>query len=172
MSDHDQVGQLPVNANVLSRLRLRVAAWLTLRGLLAVVAVVAAAALAFLLGDAVMDFSDATRLAAPWILAGETLLVLVLAVVPLRRLGDGRIARRFERHDPSLGDRLTNAVQLARLQAGDPVEEFLRREAVELGQRAAANRFGVRRGRRYCAGLGGVPDSRQRCPSGRTPALS
>ncbi len=127
-----------MNATVLSRLRLRVAAWLTLRGLLGVLAVVAAAALAFLLGDAAMDFSDSTRLAAPWILAGGTLLLLVLAVVPLRRLGDGRIARNFERHDPSLGDRLTNAVQLARQQGGEPVEEFLRREAVELGQRAAA----------------------------------
>ncbi|HEU0009326.1 MAG TPA: hypothetical protein VFT34_05890 [Verrucomicrobiae bacterium] len=127
-----------MNATVLSRLRLRVTAWLTLRGLLVVLAVVAAAALAFLLGDAAMDFSDSTRLAAPWILAGGTLLLLVLAVVPLRRLGDGRIARSFERHDPSLGDRLTNAVQLARKQGGEPVEEFLRREAVELGQRAAA----------------------------------
>jgi hypothetical protein len=127
-----------VNATVLSRLRLRVAAWLTLRGLLGALAVVAAAALSFLLGDAAMDFSDATRLAAPWILAGGTLLLLVLAVIPLRRLGDGRIARDFERQDPSLGDRLTNAVQLARQQGGEPVEEFLRREAVELGQRAAA----------------------------------
>jgi hypothetical protein len=136
--DHDQVGQLPVNATVLSRLRLRVAAWLTLRGLLVALAVVAATALAFLLGDAAMDFSDATRQAAPWILAGVTLLLLVLAVIPLRRLGDGRMARGFERHDPSLGDRLTNAVQLAGREGGDPVEEFLRREAVELGQRAAA----------------------------------
>src|SRR5262249_25415040 len=47
-------------------------------------------------------------------------------------------ARVFERHEPSLGDRLTNAVQLARNQGGEPVEQFLRREAIELGQRAAA----------------------------------
>ncbi len=127
-----------MNGGPLNQLRARLAAWLTLRGLLALLAVVATVALAFLLGDAALDFSDATRVAAPWAMDAAALLLVVMAVVPLRRLGDARIARSFERHDPSLGDRLTNAVQLGRQSGGEAVGEFLRREAVELGQRAAA----------------------------------
>lgn len=127
-----------MNGDVLNRLRVRLAGWLTLRGLLVLLATVAATALAFLLGDAALDFSDSTRAAAPWVLGGAAVLFLVLAIIPLRRLNDARIGRTFERHDPSLGDRLTNAVQLGHHSADEAVEEFLRREAVELGRRAAA----------------------------------
>ena len=48
------------------------------------------------------------------------------------------MARLFERSDPSLGDRLTNSVQLAAQPGQSPVQQFLRDEAVELGRRSAA----------------------------------
>jgi hypothetical protein len=127
-----------MNATVLSHLRLRVAAWLTLRGILILLAVVAAAALAFLIGDAALDLSDATRAAAPWVLGGMAMALLILAGIPLRRLHDDRMARLFERHEPALGDRLTNAVQLGQQSKDEAVGEFLRRAAVELGRRAAS----------------------------------
>src|SRR5205809_6645908 len=101
-----------MKGSFLKPLRARLAVWLILRGLLALAAVVAVAALAFLLGDAALDLSEATRVAAPWVLGGLTALLVVLALVPLRTLRDDPLARVLERHEPALGDRLTNAVQL------------------------------------------------------------
>jgi hypothetical protein len=148
-----------VNIPVLSHLRRRVAAWLALRGALVLLAAVATAALAFLLGDAALDFSDGARVATPWMLGVIALVVLILAVTPFRRLGDIRVARLFERHEPALGDRLTNAVQLGQRSTDEAVGEFLRREAVELGRRTAAGVKVwpvVRRGVAIAAGGAGV----------------
>lgn len=126
-----------MSAAVLSHLRLRVAAWLTLRGLLVLFGVVGVAALAFLLGDAAMDFSEPTRVAAPWMIGAGAVVLLILVVIPLRRLAEARMARLFERTEPSLGNRLTNAVQFAGKSGDGAVNEFLRQEAVELGRRTA-----------------------------------
>jgi hypothetical protein len=47
-------------------------------------------------------------------------------------------ARRFERANPQIGTRLTNAVQLADQKCDSDVGEFLRAEAIALGRRTAA----------------------------------
>ncbi|MEY2409490.1 MAG: hypothetical protein QOF48_2160 [Verrucomicrobiota bacterium] len=126
-----------MNGSILKPLRARLASWLVLRGFLALAALLAAFALAFLMGDAALNLSDTTRLAAPWILGCAALLFLGLALLPLRHLRDDRMARMLERQQPALGDRLTNAVQLSLATKTEAIAEFLRREAIVLGQRAA-----------------------------------
>jgi hypothetical protein len=93
-----------------------------------------AAALALVLADAAMDLSEGLRLATPWLLGAGAVVALGVAIARWYALNDRRVARLFERAEPALGDRLTNAVQLSSQPSADSVQEFLRREAVELGR--------------------------------------
>jgi len=127
-----------VNNSVLNSPRTRLAGWLALRGVLALLAILGTAAMALILLDAALDLPESLRAAASWILGLCGVTVLAVALWQWRKLNERRVARLFERTEPWLGDRLTNAVQLALQSSASGVEEFLRREAVELGRKAAA----------------------------------
>jgi hypothetical protein len=148
-----------VSSGVLSKVRARLAGWLALRVLLTLLAVAGGAALAGLLGDAAFDFSDSTRAGSPWLLGLFVLAVLAVGWWQWRKLDEARMARRFECLEPALGSRLTNAVQLATRPGRSEIEEFLRREAVELGRRSAAELATwpvARRGLQVSAALAGA----------------
>lgn len=145
-----------MNDNTIKRLRLRLTSWLALRGLLRLVVIIAAALLGIIAADAVFDLSEAVRVAVPVSLGLLALAGVVAMVVSLRRITDGRVARRFEKSEPALGTRLTNAVQLAGTENPNAIGEYLRREAVELGRKTAATLAAgpvVRRGLVRVAGL-------------------
>lgn len=127
-----------MNKGVLNHLRARLGGWLLLHALLVLLCLVGGAALLALLLDAAIDLSDAVRIAMPWLLGALALGVLIIFVWQLCQLNDWRMARRFERANPQLGSRLTNAVQLADQTCNSEVGEFLRGEAVTLGRRSAA----------------------------------
>ncbi len=126
-----------MNKGVLNSLRTRLGAWLALRAGVALLGTVAAVALALALGDAAFDLPEPTRALAPWILGICAVAVAAAAAWHWRRLDALRLARLFERAERTLGDRLTNAVQLGSQPGASGVDEFLRRETVELGRRAA-----------------------------------
>ena len=96
---------------------------------------------------------EGLRAATPFFLTAAVLGVLLAGWVFWRRLTEMRLARALERKDASLGSRLTNAVDLERKTGDSPAQEFLRRQAVELGSAAAA---ALRRGsswERACRGF-------------------
>jgi hypothetical protein len=128
-----------MNGGVLTGLRARLLGWLTLRTLLLLAGLAAAAAIGYLLLDAAIDLSDDSRAFAPWTLGILALLICATGLVNLQRLSDLRVAKRFESLETSLGNRLTNAVQLSVKKGESHVEEFLREEAVALGKKSAAN---------------------------------
>ena len=145
-----------MNTGVLNNLRTRLAGWLGLSAVLWLFGVLGLAALALVLGDAALDLPESLRAAAPWVLGLFAAAVLAISVWQWRRLGERRVARLFERAEPALGDRLTNAVQLAGQSGSSGVEEFLRREAVDLGHRSATGLRAwpvMRRGFQWAAGL-------------------
>jgi hypothetical protein len=127
----------------LTHLRVRLAGWLALRGLVLLGSAIAAAALVLGVADAALDLADDVRAAAPWFLVACGAVVLAVTAVRVARLGQWRLARLFERKDATLGNVLTNAVQLAELKTESPVTEALRQAAVERGQ-AAAHRLRTR----------------------------
>jgi hypothetical protein len=133
-----QTGGITVRNRVLNNLRARLGGWLLLRSFFILVGLLAGAALLALLLDATVDLSDAARVATPWLLGALALGVFIVFVWQLCQLNDRRIARQFESANPQLGSRLTNAVQLADQTCHSDVGEFLRREAVTLGQRSAS----------------------------------
>ena len=122
---------------VLQSLRMRLAGWRVLLVLLLLVGVIGAVTLAAVVFDAALDLPEPARVSAPWVLALCAVAVLGGGFWGWRRVRESRLARFFERADSSLGNRLINAVQLAAQTTVSPVEECLRREAVELGRRAA-----------------------------------
>src|SRR5262245_39939730 len=128
-----------MNDGVLNPLRTRLSGWLALRILLVLFGVLGLAALAVILCDAALDLPEVVRVAAPWVLAIGIVAVTVAGIWRWGRLNEQRVAQLFERTEPTLGDRLTNAVQLATRSSSTSVEEFLRREAVELGRKSAAD---------------------------------
>jgi len=143
---------------VLQNLRARLAGWLALRTGVLLVGVVGTAAFMAVLLDAALDLPEAARAAAPWVLAGCGALVVGWAIWHWRRFEEQRVARLFERTEPALGNRLINAVQLSQHTGAEAVEEFLRREAVELGRKAAAGVAvwpAVRAGVKWAAGAAG-----------------
>lgn len=146
-----------MRTGVLRSLRRRLAGWVALRTGALLVGAVGLLALAAVLLDAAFDLPESARVAAPWALAGCAALVLSLGAWQWRRLEEGRVARLFERAEPSLGNRLINAVQLARRTGARGVEEYLRREAVALGRLTASQVLvwpAVRRG--VCWAAAGV----------------
>jgi len=124
---------------VLTRLRARFAGLVGLRALLLLACVLGGAALAAIAADAWLDLAEPIRIAAPWVLAASALILLAAAALQLSRLDDIRLARTFERTNPSLGNMLTNAVQLAAEPSPHAVGETLRHQAVERGRALAAS---------------------------------
>ncbi len=122
---------------VLHHLRQRLAGWLALRSLLALFFVAGTLALAAVLADAALDLPEAMRAAMPWLLGLALAIVLGAGFWKWRQFTETRLARLFEQSDAALGNRLINAVQLAQKTGASGAEEFFRREAVELGRRAA-----------------------------------
>ena len=124
--------------SVLDKLRSRLAGWMALRSALAAAALLGVLTLAAAMADAAVDLPEAARVATPVALGAAVFGVLLAGIVSWRRLTEMVLARALERKDPALGNRLTNAVDLARKTGDSPVQEFLRREAVEMGRRSAA----------------------------------
>jgi hypothetical protein len=124
--------------SVLQSLRSRLGAWMALRAALAALAALGALTLAAVLADAAVNLPEDLRAAAPALLAAVVGGVLLTGWFVWRRLTEMILARALERKDAALGNRLTNAVDLAQKTGISPVQEFFRREAVELGRRAAA----------------------------------
>jgi hypothetical protein len=130
-------GRIAMN-RVLDKLRSRLAGWMALRSVLASAAMMGALTLAAVLADAAVDLPEAVRVAAPIALGAAVFGVLLAGIVSWRRLTEMVLARALERKDPALGNRLSNAVDLSYRTGDSPVQEFLRREAVEQGRRSAA----------------------------------
>jgi hypothetical protein len=124
--------------NGLTQLRARFMGWLALRVALTVCGILGALALAAMLFDAAVDLPEPARVAVPWVLGVCMATLIGVGLGQGWRLDAQRVAGLLERVQPALGNRLSNAVQLATSPSENPVEEFLRREAVELGQRTAA----------------------------------
>jgi len=144
---------------VLHHLRSRLAGWLALRAGALLLGVVGLAGFLAVLLDAALDLPEPARAAAPWVLAGCGAVVVGWAVWHWRRFEEQRVARLFERVQPGLGNRLINAVQLSQHTSAEAVEEFLRREAVELGRKAAAGAAvwpAVRAGVKSATGAAGL----------------
>ncbi len=94
--------------------------------------------LAVLLLDAALDLSDFQRAALPALLAigaGAVIIWLAFKALVMTR---NQIARRVERANRALGNRLSNALAFEREQGATPIEEVLRQETIELGLRTAA----------------------------------
>lgn len=127
-----------MKAGILQSLRRRLGVWLVLQFGLLLLGVVGGVALAAGLLDAAINLPERGRVVAPWLLAVCGLYVLGLGTWQWRRFEDQRLARLFERVQPSLGSQLINGVQLSQHTSATHVEEFLRLEAVELGRKAAA----------------------------------
>src|SRR5438309_8331236 len=101
------------DTSVLAVTRQRWMAVASLNASLAALSFAGLAALVALAADAMLDLSDATRVALPWLIGFGAFGVLALGLANLRRLGELRLARVLERRDLALGNALTNAVQLA-----------------------------------------------------------
>ncbi len=127
-----------MSPGVLNVLRTRLGAWLGLRLGLQLAGAFGGLALAVLLVDAAIDLPERARATAPWLLALGAVLFVAAGFWQWRRLNERRVARFFERSDPSLGNRLVNAVDLAGHKSTSTVQEFLRLESLELGRRIAA----------------------------------
>lgn len=126
-----------MNVGILQSLRWRLGAWLTLRIGLLLLGVVGGVALAAGLLDTAIDLPEQERMLVPWLLGACALSVVGLGIWQWRRFEEQRLARLFERVQPTLGNQLINAVQLSKHTSATNVEEFLRLEAVELGRKAA-----------------------------------
>lgn len=126
-----------MNDPILRSIQMRLVAWGAVRCVFLIIAILSATALALMLLDAALDLSDNTRAGAPWILLTLALTLAAFFFLGARRLTERRVARMFERLNPSIGDQLTNAVELAKISCGDQVGEYLRREAIQQGRATA-----------------------------------
>src|ERR1041384_7593673 len=132
-------GRTNMNTGVLHRLRARLAGWYIARFGLWMLAAVCAMILGAILLDAALDLPDALRAASPWLLAFGLLASTGLAIIRWRAWNEFQVARLFERCNTTLGNRISNAVQLSSQTTSTAMQEYLRQEAVQLGQHAAAN---------------------------------
>jgi hypothetical protein len=123
--------------SVLHTIRSRLAGWLALRTLLVLLTALVLLSLGAVITDAALDLPESCRLAVSWVLYGTSAVVIGFGVRKWRRFTDPYLARRFESADPSLGNRLTNAVDLANKPGESAVQEYLRCEAVDLGRQSA-----------------------------------
>lgn len=150
----------PRRASALRPLCRALLAWLAACGALLVLGSAGAVTLALVLGDAAFDFPEQFRVAGRWLPLAAVAAALILEVVRIRRVTEQRLAALFETNNPSLGTRLTNAVQLGAQPGATPVEDYLRGEAVELGRQTAASlrAWPVARGTvlRALAGVAGI----------------
>ncbi len=124
--------------SILQTLRVGLTRWLAARVAVLTLGTLGALTLGAVLLDAALDLPEAVRAAAPWLLGAVLVVALAAAVWEWRRVTEMGVARRFERMDASLGNRLTNAVHFAPRTGTTPIEEFLRGESVALGRQAAA----------------------------------
>ena len=83
-----------MNSTVLRHLRTRLAGWLAAGFVVTLVGIVGAAALVAVVLDAALDFSEASRVAAPWLLGGFAAAVLVAGFWAWRRM-DARLLSHF-----------------------------------------------------------------------------
>lgn len=120
------------------------------------VAACAVALLALVLADAGLDLSDAIRQAAPLLVLLAGLLLLVPGLVRLRRIREESVAAMLEKQDPSIGTRLTNAVQLGSSDGATPVEDYLRSEVARLGRECVSKTRVWPLARRPVLGAGAV----------------
>ena len=128
-----------MSGSFLSNLRGRLAGWLAVRVVLLVAGAAGALAFGAVVADAALDLPEAARAAAPAGLAVMLLGVLAAGGFQFRRLSAMRMARGFEARHSMLGNRLTNAVQLALQTSESPTTEYLRQQAIELGRAAACS---------------------------------
>lgn len=127
-----------MKTGILHPLLVRARALTGLRLAMTVFAALAAAALVFIVVDAVIDLSALAREMVLIPLIGILLGGGVMAVLQWRRLHERRLARLLEHAHPGVGTRLTNAVQFSERPAAAGIEEYLRRAAIELGRASAA----------------------------------
>lgn len=127
----------PAYPPALVSLRRRLAGWLTASRLGTGLACLAGTLLVALLADALLDLPEGLRASTATILGILGLVLLGGAWRRLRILSPSHVASLYEQRDPSLGSRLTNAVQLAAESSTSPVTEFLRGETIRLGQEEA-----------------------------------
>lgn len=123
---------------VLGTVRRRLFAGLVVRHAFVAVAALSGLVLALFLMDAIADLPERLRAATPVLLGTVAALVVALLIVRLHALRERRVARMLEQRDATLGNRLTNAVELAETKQPTDVGEYLRLAAVELGAHAAA----------------------------------
>jgi hypothetical protein len=148
-----------VNAGILQSPRRRLSGWLALRVALLLLGVIGGVALAAGLFDALTDLPEESRILVPWLLGACVLCVMGFGIWHWRRFEEQRLARLFERVQPTLGNQLINAVQLSKHTSTTNVEEFLRLEAVELGRKAAQGVAvwpAVQRGVKLASGIAGL----------------
>lgn len=142
--------------SILQPLRRRLNLGILLQTWLFMIGVPGGVALIVAFLDAAVDLPEAWRLIAWWVLGIAALAVAGFGLWHWWQLEDQRLARLFERAEPSLGNQLINAVQLSRYASSSSIEEFLRLEAIELGRKASARVAvwpAVRRGLRPAAAL-------------------
>jgi len=123
---------------VLHHLRSRVTRWLALFLLVLLLAIFAVLALGGILLDAAVDLPKMLR-PSPGDFLAPGLVGFIVAIWFLRRrCSEAYLAWSWESKDPTLGNRLSNAVDLGKKSGDGPVQEFFRREAVALGRQSAA----------------------------------
>jgi hypothetical protein len=145
-----------MKTGVLTWLRARLAGWFTVRCLLFLSGTVALFALILVMMDAMFDLPESVRTAAPWMLGGCGLGVILATALHWRWLNEARLARQFEQTIPGLGNRITNAVQLANRSTDTAVGEYLRREAIHLGRKSSRTLSAWKIVRRGFAGAGAL----------------
>lgn len=141
---------------VMGHLRGRLAGLIGVEALLGIASALGLAAMAVVIADAVLVLPEPMRRAAPWLLGFVAMIGVVVAAMALRRLGDGALARRYERADPSLGTAMTNAVQLARRNPRSPVERVLCEQAVDYARQRSRRLAAWPLMRRGVVAAGGV----------------
>ena len=148
-----------MSRNVLGSLRRRLAGWIFLRHFLLLLGLFGTLAFSAVLLDAFLDLPEGLRAGAWTGPVAIFVAIIGFAGWAWKRLNHERLARLLELAEPSLGNRLINAVQLSDAERPQPIAEFLRREAIDLGFDAARKTRtwpAIRRGFLSAAALAGT----------------